>query len=416
MNKYFKPDDSLFLITESYPETMKVFIKHGFTQLADEEKRKAFGKVLKLEIALHMRQIDVAAFEKELLDAIKGNADISCNNNEKNTIRVKGLLPCPVRLPLQEQLDVFVADSEKDGLIIEASLKAASMGLDWISAEVEAATTAEELDDIYLSAGFDMFFEDRYFRRFTKEESFINPIEWNAINIQFKNAMIDLEDPQGKYGIVAVVPAVFLVNTKELGDRPVPRSWKQLCDPMYLRSISLPVADFDLFNAILLTMDQKYGRWSVEALGRNMLQSLHPAQMVKSDKSKSVKPAITIMPNFFTKMVREGSNMLAVWPEDGAIISPVFLIGKQSKAENMRKVARFFASKPVAEILSHQGLFPSLHPDVDNKLPEGNTFMWLGWDFILNHNLNQEFAACEAAFNSCQQAAEVEFEKKGTSS
>lgn len=400
MNAYFSTDDSLFQITDRYPETIKVFLKYGFTQLADEEKRSTFGKALKLDIALMMRQLDMIAFEKELVASIEVAGESKINTDDVNTVRVKGLLPCPVRLPLQEQLDAFVADSEKDGLRVEASLRAASMGLEWISNEVEAATSAEKLDDIYLTAGFDMFFEDRYFRRFTKDGSFINPIEWSAINTQFQNESIDLLDPEGKHGIVAVVPAVFLVNTKELGNRPVPKSWKEICDPMYERSISLPVSDFDLFNAILLTMDQRYGRWSVEALGRNMLQSLHPAQMVKSEKTKQEKPAITIMPNFFTKMVREGSSMVAVWPEDGAIISPVFLIGKKSKGENMRKVARLFSSKTVAEILSHQGLFPSLHPEVDNKLAKENKFMWLGWDYILNHNLNQEFAACEAAFNS----------------
>jgi hypothetical protein len=29
---------------------------------------------------------------------------------------------------------------------------------------------------------------------------------------------------------------------------------------------------------------------------------------------------------------------------------------------------------------------PVLHPGVDNALPEGATFKWLGWDYIQSHD------------------------------
>ncbi|MCK9449333.1 MAG: ABC transporter substrate-binding protein [Bacteroidales bacterium] len=402
MHTYFYPADSLFTITENYPETLDVFVRQGFAQLADAEKRASFGKALRLDIALSMRQIDYDAFEKLLLAAIEGHANNKQITDSSRLIRVKGLLPCPVRIPLQEKLELFIESCAVEGIQLDAQMKAASMGLDWISSEVEAATTADELDDIYMSAGFDMFFEERFFKRFTRDGSFVNPISWDRINPLFHNDKIDLRDPEGKHGIVAVVPAVFLVNTDMLDGRPIPDSWLSLCDPMYERSISLPVSDFDLFNAILLTMKQRYGDSSVAALGRNMLKSLHPAQMVRSERQKTEKPAITIMPNFFTQMVREGSRMKAVWPNDGAIISPVFMIGKKAKGATMQAVADFFAGKEVAEILSHQGLFPSLHPEVDNRLPNTRQFMWLGWDYILNHNLNQEFDACQKLFDEAQ--------------
>ena len=35
-----------------------------------------------------------------------------------------------------------------------------------------------------------------------------------------------------------------------------------------------------------------------------------------------------------------------------------------------------------------QDLPPSLHPEVDNKLPEGGGLIWLDWDFIRNNDLN----------------------------
>lgn len=401
--KYFEATDSLFDITEKYPETLKVFTANGFAQLADAVKRNTFGKQLQLDMALSMRQLDYEAFSLMLHNAIEGRRKGDAAVRED--VRVKGLLPCPVRLPLQEKLDELLAAFANKGVNVAASLKAASLGLDWIIDEVAAAKSADELDDIYLSAGFDMFFEEKYFGRFIAQGDFGDPIRWDSINTDFQNDYIQLKDPKNRYGIIAVVPAVFLVNTVELGDRPMPHSWKDLTDPIYERSVSLPVSDFDLFNAILLTMDEVYGEESVAALGKNMQQSLHPAQMVKSDRSKTEKPAITIMPNFFTKMAKAGGVMQAVWPEDGAIISPVFMISRLNNNPHTQSLADFLAGQDVAEILAHQGLFPSLHPKIDNRIPAENKYMWLGWDYIEKHNLNQRFTELNAIFNGAYQTA-----------
>jgi ABC-type Fe3+ transport system substrate-binding protein len=394
---YFNADDTLFEITEKYPQTVKVFVEQGFEQLADKDKRATLGKALRLNIALSMRNIDEAAFAELLIQAIEGTNGNSTTVDPARKINIKGLLPCPVRLPLQEALDEFV-EQDSSEIQIEAQLKAASMGLDWIKDEILSAEKAENIDDLYISAGFDMFFEDSYFGRFIKTGEFADPMPWNSINPDFDHEGLRLKDPKSRYGIIAVVPAIFLVNTEIIGDRPVPQSWEDLLNPIFANSISLPVSDFDLFNAILLTLSQRYGNEAITALGKNMQQSMHPAQMVKSERSKNQKPAITIMPYFFTKMAKAGGVMQAVWPKDGAIISPIFAIGKASRFAQMEKLAHFFGSKKLAEILSHQGLFPSLNPDIDNRISKENTYMWLGWDYIDSHNLNQEFERCDKLF------------------
>ena len=47
--------------------------------------------------------------------------------------------------------------------------------------------------------------------------------------------------------------------------------------------------------------------------------------MVKSDKMKTNTPTVTIMPYFFTKMIKADGPMVPVWPNDGAAISPIFM-------------------------------------------------------------------------------------------
>ena len=98
-------------------------------------------------------------------------------------------------------------------------------------------------------------------------------------------------------------------------------------------------------------------------------------------------------------MVKEGSSLKAIWPKDGAIISPIFMLAKTSEKERLQPVVDFFASKEIGDVLAVQGLFPSTHPDVDNNLADGSTFMWLGWDYISSNDLSELIAHCENLFN-----------------
>ncbi|MEA3265628.1 MAG: ABC transporter substrate-binding protein, partial [Candidatus Fermentibacteria bacterium] len=44
-------------------------------------------------------------------------------------------------------------------------------------------------------------------------------------------------------------------------------------------------------------------------------------------------------------------------------------------------------------------LFPSVHPDLDNRIPPENKFMWLGWDYIYSNDISALILKCEALFN-----------------
>ncbi len=92
--------------------------------------------------------------------------------------------------------------------------------------------------------------------------------------------------------------------------------------------------------------------------------------------------------------------MTAVWPKDGAIISPLFMLSKKDKIEELQPVIDFFASKEVGEILSHSGLFPSINPDVDNNLSKDDGFMWLGWDYIYDNDISKLIRHCESVFEN----------------
>ncbi|MFH5837219.1 ABC transporter substrate-binding protein [Proteiniclasticum sp. C24MP] len=390
--------DSLFQVTENYNEALELLISLGFDNLKDEEKRRTLGKIVTIGDSLKSKGISLSAFVEQLEERLQlSDEPKSGAKDGMETIRMAGVLPCPVRIPLLETFEEW--HSKQDlGFHLEYDLKAASMGIGWLEESLKSEQI-ESLPDLFISAGFDMFFDKKLFGKYKSRDLFEDLIRFENYNEDFENGYLSLRDPKKQYSMIGVVPAVFLINVKELGERKMPRSWEDVLHEDFRNSISLPVSDFDLFNAILLNIYKMYGEEGIVKLGRNMQRSMHPSEMVKSHAKLLERPSVTIMPYFFTKMVKNGGPMEAVWPEDGAIMSPIFLLTKKEKKEQLQPIVDFLSSKGVGEILAHNGRFPSTNPQVDNRVAKENRYMWLGWDFIEEHDLTALIRRCEELFN-----------------
>jgi ABC-type Fe3+ transport system substrate-binding protein len=403
MNDFsFNIESTLYEIAETHPETIDIFISRGFPQMKDPAKRESFGKSINLKTALMLKGINSESFLnllKETVESKKEN-DVTLKDGPVRTaeltgekLKIMGLLPCPVRIPLMEKFEKFASDyTAESGVALDYQLQAASMGLEWVEEHIN-----DDLPDLFLSAGFDLFFDEKKFGHYRKEGIFKDLTGYKNINEDFKG--LGILDPDRQYSIIGTVPAVFLVNTEELGDRSMPETWEDILQPEFENAVSLPVGDFDLFNAILLNIHKKYGDEGVVKLGRSLLEDLHPSQMVKSATKQSNRPVVTIMPSFFTRMTGGKGPLKAVWPKDGAIISPIFMLSKADESEKLQAIVDFFASKEMGEILAHQGRFPSLREDVDNRFEE-NTYMWIGWDYINSHDIGAMIEKCMNLFDS----------------
>lgn len=363
----------------NYPETKIIFENIGLKDLDNKDVLEILKNV-ELEELAKIKKLDVNIIEKRLKDIIEKS-----QNNSKKNISVLGLLPCPVRIPLLEGFERFLKENKLD---INYELKAASVGLKWIKDEIISKEKIGELADIFISAGFDLFFEKELMGKFKKQGVFKDISGIQEYNEELK----DLKDPKGDYSILGVVPAVFLVNKDVLGKRRMPKSWRDILNDEFKNSVSLPVSDFDLFNAILVNIYKNFGELGIKKLGENFMESMHPAQMVLSNG-----PAITIMPYFFSKMIKKDGPMEVIWPEEGAIISPIFMLTKEEKEKDLREIAKYMSGKEVGEILSHQGLFPSVNPEVKNFI-EGRKMMWIGWDYINNNDIGHIIRKCEKIF------------------
>lgn len=390
--KYIDHRMSLYSVTEEIEGALALLVSLGFSNLRDEKQRELFGKVITISDALKTKGISLDAFTEML-----GEHGIEEEQNHSMKVKMAGVLPCPVRVPLLESFEEWLSEREFP-FHLEYDLKAASMGIGWLSESLENKS-GEVLPDLFISAGFDMFFDKSRFGRFREENFFEDLTSFSHLHRDFDQEDIRLKDPRKQYSMIGVVPAVFLVNTKELGNRKVPRSWDDILSDEFKNSISLPVSDFDLFNAILLNIYKSHGEAGIAQLGRNMQKSMHPAEMVKSHMKLMERPSVTIMPYFFTKMVKDGGPMVAVWPEDGAIISPIFLLTKKERKKELQPIVDYLLSKEVGELLSHNGRFPSVNPEVDNRISEENRYQWIGWEFIEKYDLTLLIRRCEEIFH-----------------
>ncbi|PID79017.1 iron ABC transporter substrate-binding protein [bacterium DOLZORAL124_64_63] len=394
------PQQTLFAITEAHPETIAVFVAQGYENMGDADKRRTQGKMVTLAQAVQARGKDLASFTALLENAVREagatpdltlaeDADESQVFPSEGDIRVAGLLPCPVRIPLLEAFDKVVAEvRQESGLTVGRKLVAASVGADVLEEGMRSIEDESDLPDIFLSAGFEAFFDRRNMARF-RDQGVFQDTTWPAHNPLL--APYGLKDPDGHYAMLAVVPAVFLVDRTQLAEgEAVPRTWREILGPRFAGKIAMPVGDFDLFNGILLTIWKYFGDEGVEAIGRNLLAGMHPSQAAGRFAPRGGKgPLVSVIPYFFSKMAQFNPDAEIVWPEDGAVISPIFMLTKRTASEQVRKLADFFAGREAGEILSHKGLFPSCHPEVQNPVPEEAPFLWLGWDFIKEHDLGE---------------------------
>lgn len=382
--------DTLFNITEKHKEATELLISLGFDNLKDDNLRKIIGSSISLENVLKSKKINADEFVNQLMERIEENKIVQ--NKYKETIRITGVLPCPVKVPLMETFEKWLSEQNFD-FNLNYELKAASMGIDWIKNDLE---NSEKVPDLFISAGFDLFFDKNLLGKYKSENLFEDITGIQKYNQDFSE--YNLEDPSGQYSILGIVPAVFLVNKDELKGRKIPQSWEELMSGEFANNVSLPISDFDLFNALLLNMYKIYGEDGIRRLARVFQKNMHPSEMVKSHMKRE-RPAITIMPYFFTWMVREGSPMELVWPKDGAVISPIFMLSKKETKNKTKKIVDFFASKEAGEILSHKGKMPSVNPEVDNEIPKENKYIWLGWDFIKENDISSLIKKCENIFN-----------------
>ncbi len=84
-NKYFSVNDTLYEITDRYPELIDLLANKGFEQLKDDEKRKAFGSKISLKQAAMMKSLDLDKLVQLLITELENSDGTKDIDNDKKT-------------------------------------------------------------------------------------------------------------------------------------------------------------------------------------------------------------------------------------------------------------------------------------------------------------------------------------------
>ncbi len=371
------------------PETLPVFRSFGFHDLDKQAVRDKLGPFLKLKTLLKYRNIDSQTFAERCrtasAEAQEQGVDHTVADIRGATPTVLALLPCGLKVSLDKALQDFVEQ-----------LKADDKPLDYLAEGnvnhelsyypyVDSVESIDELPDVLLSSDLNSLYHHRFLDRFVKPGNFA------SVNLSMhpQLAEIGYADPHGHFTMFCanVLVLVRVKNTTSTVAPPI--AWGDLLQPEYRKSIIMRGQDSFFCSGVLVPFFKLFGIEAIPQLAANVCAGLHPSQMVKLINSGSRDiPPFFIMPWFFTRKIKDADRVEVLFPEEGAFISPVQLLVKKKKKEELAAVTDFLLSEQLQQHCA-DNLFPAPHPAVRNRVPAEKKLYWIGWDFIYANDLEQ---------------------------
>lgn len=243
----------------------------------------------------------------------------------------------------------------------------------------------DDFPDAIVSAGFADLFRKEFIERFVSKGYFNNAWE-GPVDKRFEEA--GLVDSDGWCTLFSIRPYLMLVDKKRLGSLPVPRRWGDLLNPLFRGKLILPGSENEVSRVTLFYFYKEYGKEGIEMLARNAKAIWLSSEMARLAGSSKSEAAVYVMSWFFTESCPKRETVTAVWPEDGALANPISMLAKREKIEELVPVLRYtLGPEDGREYV--RSCYPVINPQVDNMLPEGASFKWIGWDYIKSHDLEE---------------------------
>ena len=312
---------------------------------------------------------------------LETNLNIGCRNLQQKRDRHSfvGYSPRALRDTFEEGLgSVLRRYQEETGTRLTSCFSSGGEVSDTCH-QIWETSHIDKFPDVVASMGFDRLFGRGFSDRFVKKEYFKSACI-GPMNGPFEGA--GFRDPDGWYTVYAVQPFVMLVDWRKLGDIPVPRKWSDLLEPRFEGKVILGGSDDPGEDVPLLYFYKEYGVEGLSRLAANV-RALWYANQIAPIVSSSDQggAAVYILSWPHARSCPETDFLTVIWPEDGALTNPLCLLAKKTKVEQLALIVDYVMGREFGGRCARYR-FPSLNPYVDNDLPEGAAFKWLGWDYI----------------------------------
>lgn len=401
-------DMTLSLIISKYPDTKDVFLSNG---LKDENMTESFLSAMTLQTFMSLRNLNPEIFMK----IIDGAAEACSVQKILYTTEVPpmradflGYVVCPFKHLYKEELEnVLHSHYEKTGDRLISFVPMGCGGPDPYE-YIWETENIDDLPDVIASVGFGAFYREKFRKKYLNTGMF-KSVQALPVPSPFEQ----LRDPKGIYTIYSISAYVMLIDHKKLNGLPVPKRWMDITDPMYHDNVIIGGNEDEVNEVLLMYLWQEGGDEALKRFAPNVKAAWHSSQMAKAaGSSMKTGAAIYVLPWFFASTCPNAPHSEVIFPEDGALASPMYMLVKTDKIERMKPVTDFVTGKMLGDI-SAKSLFPSLNPDAIKVLPEGAGIKWFGWDFIHSHDMKELAESLNKKFVSMHKNKNVMTETHG---
>lgn len=394
-------NETLHAVVKGYPFLVEEFEKMGLGDYCNSETLEKTGKYIKLNTLCYHANLQQKAFLTILNSRIAHenvDSQLKDENNIHEELNFMAMLPCGLRNPFKDYLETHITENEE--LYEDLNYLAEGNVNHELSyyPTLDKVESADELPDIILASDVNNFFHKPFMSKFVEKDVF------KTFSLYKPHAYLDnvgFCDPAEHFTMLTANMLVMVVDTEKLGSRLMPECWEDILHESFENDIIMRGEDDFYCNAVMLPFYKDYGLSAIRSLARNIKSGKHPAEMVKLAGSGNPEgTAIYIMPYFFAKKIKSPKAKI-VWPYDGAIASPVFILAKHSKIAKHAELLRFLTSKDMGDMLESR-YFPSLHTEAKNNFPS-DAVKWLGWEFIYNNDIGLLKEIIQQEFQSAAQ-------------
>lgn len=379
-------EENLMQIARLNDKLIPVFEKHGLGSYFKPENLEKIGKYMRLNSLLKAKNIDNDDFIA-LLNQTLSDKEIDYTSElqqVQSNLHFAAMLPCGLRNPFKEYFESLVQDNQEDfgslNYLIEGNV---NHELSYYPL-LDTIENIDELPDIIMASDVNNFYHKPFMEKFIEKGIFEAYTPYQPNEYLEKDGYADTK---GHFTMFTANMLVMAVDKDILGDRKMPEVWDDLLDDDFNDQIVMRGEDNFFCNAVMLPFYKDGGFDAIKKLGHNIHSGMHPAEMVKlAGSGREGAKAVYIMPYFFSKRIKK-KNVEIVWPKDGAIASPVFMLVKKGKAEEHKKLLELLIGEQTGEMMKGR-FFPSTHPNVvHDTFPE--EVKWLGWDFLYGHDIGK---------------------------
>jgi ABC-type Fe3+ transport system substrate-binding protein len=358
-------------ILETVPGARDFF---SIKELPNDPRHRMASRI-SLRSMLRAKGINETAFLREFEEFAESQNHVLHEGAEPGLCRIWGRIPCVVQLPVQNLLDEYINQHQRD---LTYNIALVEFGREWID-----DLTALARPPVIMGAGIEGMVRNQALMR----EYTAPPVK--GLNDDYK----DFEDPRGIFHILTGVPLVFVADRARLGGAEAPRSWKDLLEGDY--SVCYADDGHLLDSIYLVYIYQDFGEAGILKFKKKALCGAHPSQMIKAGGIQG-QPSVYVMPHIFASIKTKEPGFETIWPEEGAPIIPVVITQRKDAPEADQKAAAFLCGPECGNVFVSQGMFPASNPAVKNKLP--GRLRWLGWDYIYQRDLLDTIARIKTLF------------------